>query len=71
MASAVLKILDGWQVSTDPIVPQVGERVWAKFQNGWWYAAQVVQKRADGQYVITWSDGDKADTVKSPKQVSP
>lgn len=56
-----------WQTGAIPLVPQAftaGEYVQARFKDGKWYGATVLQAHSDGTFEVRWNDGTGDDTKR-------
>jgi len=60
-----------WQTGAIPLAPQeltAGEYVQARFEDGKWYAATVLQANPDGTVDVSWDDG-RGDATKRPEDL--
>jgi len=48
---------------------EVRESISCQYRDGNWFDAHLEAVRSDGNFVVSWDDGDKSDTIKGVMQL--
>jgi hypothetical protein len=48
-----------------------GKQLFGKYRDGHWYACVLVHARGDGNFLVSWDDGDEDDRIKSADDLRP